>query len=191
MPDTSFIDYYEVLQVSPNVESETLQRVFRLLAQRYHPDNQDSGDAAAFKQVLEAYQVLSDPERRASFDVEHRQARTALWRIFDQPKAAQGVAAERRKRQGILSLLYTKRLADAENPGVRMRELEELLGCAREHLEFSLWYLRENHFITRTDYGHFIITSKGVDEAEKSGDTRIEQFKLLPSPQMSEEQAAQ
>ena len=191
MPDTSFIDYYEVLQVSPNVESETLQRVFRLLAQRYHPDNQDSGDAAAFKQVLEAYQVLSDPERRASFDVEHRQARTALWRIFDQPKAAQGVAAERRKRQGILSLLYTKRLADAENPGVRMRELEELLGCAREHLEFSLWYLRENHLITRTDYGHFIITSKGVDEAEKSGDTRIEQFKLLPSPQMSEEQAAQ
>ena len=191
MPGTSFIDYYEVLQVSPNVDSETLQRVFRLLAQRYHPDNQDSGDADAFKQVLEAYQVLSDPERRASFDVEYRQARTALWRIFDQPKAAQGVAAERRKRQGILSLLYTKRLTDAENPGVRMRELEELLGCAREHLEFSLWYLRENQLVTRTDYGHFLITSKGVDEAEKSGDTRIEQFKLLPSPQMSEERAAQ
>jgi hypothetical protein len=126
--------------------------------------------------------VLSDPESRAAFDVEYREARTLMWKIFDQPKAAKGVQAEQRKRLGILSILYTKRMRDPENPGMRMKEIEELLGCAREHLEFAIWYLRENQLITRTDYGHFLITAKGVDEAEKGGDSFGERFKMLPAP---------
>jgi curved DNA-binding protein CbpA len=178
----TFVDYYEVLQLSPNADFDTVQRVYRLLAQRFHPDNQDTGNNDVFKQVLEAYKVLSDPEQRAAFDVEYKQVRSLMWKIFDQPKAAMGVQAEKRKRMGILSLLYTKRMTEAGNPGMRMRELEELLGCPREHLEFSLWYLRENGLVTRTDYGHFTITVKGVDEAEKSGDGWVEQFKLLPAP---------
>ena len=182
MQPNGFVDYYEVLQVSPSVDSETLQRVFRHLARRYHPDNKESGEARAFEQVVEAYKILSDPEKRAAFDVQHREAQGLMWKIFDQPESAQGIQLEKRKRQGILALLYTKRRQDQENAGVRIRELEELLGCAREELEFSLWYLRENGLVMRTDYGHFLITAKGVDEAEKSGDSRIEQFKLLPSP---------
>ena len=182
-----FVDYYEVLQLSPNADFDTVQRVFRLLAQRYHPDNRDTGDEATFRQLLEAYEVVSDPERRAAFDIEYRQARSIMWRIFDQPQAAQGVQAEQRKRMGILSVLYTKRARDPENPGLRLRELEELLGCAREHLEFSLWYLRENHLILRTDYGHFMITATGLDEAEKDGDGWAERFKLLPAPPAARE----
>jgi curved DNA-binding protein CbpA len=46
MPDTPLPDYYEILQVSPLADSETIERVFRHLAKRYHPDNQESGDAA-------------------------------------------------------------------------------------------------------------------------------------------------
>ncbi|MGR9037200.1 MAG: DnaJ domain-containing protein, partial [Gammaproteobacteria bacterium] len=34
-----FVDYYEVLEISPNANSETIDRIFRYLAQRYHPDN--------------------------------------------------------------------------------------------------------------------------------------------------------
>ena len=39
-----FADYYEILEISPNANSETIERIFRHLAQRYHPDNQDTGD---------------------------------------------------------------------------------------------------------------------------------------------------
>ena len=186
MTPQQFTDYYEVLQLSPNADFDTVQRIFRLLAQRYHPDNRDTGDEATFKQILEAYQVLSDPESRAAFDVEYREARTLMWKIFDQPKAAKGVQAEQRKRLGILSVLYTKRMRDPETPGMRLKEIEELLGCAREHLEFAFWYLRENQLVTRTDYGHFLITAKGVDETEKGGESFGERFKLLPAPLGSE-----
>jgi curved DNA-binding protein len=181
--DTFFTDYYEVLQVSPNADQETIQRVFRLLAQRFHPDNQDSGDADAFNEVLTAYRVLSDPEQRAAFDVEHRAARRLTWRIFDQSHASHGVEAEKRKRQGILSLLYNKRLNQPEQPGVSMREMEDLLGCPREHLEFSLWYLKENQLITRGDNGRHIITVKGVDLVERDEEARVFEQHLLPPPE--------
>ena len=43
MEQHSFIDYYEDLQVSPNADQETIERVYRLLAKRYHPDNHLTG----------------------------------------------------------------------------------------------------------------------------------------------------
>ena len=42
-------DYYELLQISPNAEPETIHRVYRLLAQRYHPDNRETGNAQKFR----------------------------------------------------------------------------------------------------------------------------------------------
>src|SRR5436309_311083 len=71
MSGDSTMDYYEVMQISPNAELDTIQRVYRLLAQRFHPDNQATGDAERFRVLTEAYQVLGDPEKRAQYDV-HR-----------------------------------------------------------------------------------------------------------------------
>ena len=48
-------DHYETLQISPNADPDTIHRVYRLLAQRFHPDNQETGDTARFRQITEAY----------------------------------------------------------------------------------------------------------------------------------------
>ncbi|MGK2960923.1 MAG: DnaJ domain-containing protein, partial [Gemmatimonadaceae bacterium] len=48
MPETNLADYYEILQVSPRADTETIARVFRHLANRYHPDNKDSGNSEMF-----------------------------------------------------------------------------------------------------------------------------------------------
>lgn len=165
-----FVDYYEVLQISPNAQPETVHRVYRMLAQTYHPDNQETGDTDAFNSILEAYRVLSDPERRAAYDVEHRTTAGLRWRIFDQPASAQGIEAEKRKRQGILSLLYTKRLHEPHKPALGLVEFEQLLGCPREHLELSLWYLRESGRIQRSDNGRYTLTAKGLETLEESMD---------------------
>lgn len=160
-------DLYEVLQISAKADMDTIHRVFRLLAQRFHPDNTESGDPDMFRKIYDAYKVLSDPERRAAYDAQLQRLQTRRWKIFERPQAASGVTAERRKRQGVLALLYVKRMQTPESPGLSLPDLEDLLGVPREHLEFSLWYLRENGLITRTDNGRTVITAKGVDEAER------------------------
>ena len=63
-------DLYAVLEVDPSASPEELKRAYRRLARQYHPDAND-GDAsseARFKEVSQAYEILSDPERRANYD---------------------------------------------------------------------------------------------------------------------------
>ena len=62
-------DYYEVLGVARDATGEEIKRAFRKLAMEFHPDRNSAPDAAdRFKQIGEAYEVLSDPEKRATFD---------------------------------------------------------------------------------------------------------------------------
>src|SRR3954463_8178036 len=62
-------DYYDVLGVARGASAEEMKKAFRRLAMQFHPDrNQDTGAEAKFKEVSEAYEVLSDPERRAMYD---------------------------------------------------------------------------------------------------------------------------
>lgn len=165
----SFIDFYEVLEISPGAHPDTVARVYRLLAQRFHPDNQETGDAERFTLILQAYKVLSDPELRAQFDVHHQQQKAVKWRLFDAKEAAGGVSSDKEIRFGVLSLLYNKRRRDPEHPSIAMFEIEGLLGIPREHLEFSFWYLREKGFISRTDGGGCTITAAGVEYLDANG----------------------
>ncbi len=164
----SFIDFYEVLQISPAAEEETIRRIYRLLALRYHPDNIESGNTREFELVFSAYRTLSDPEKRAAFDAKHQEHQKLRWKIFDQGQALTSREIEKRQRDGILSILYAKRLQESQAPGVNIREIERLLNCAREHLEFSLWYLRERGYIRTGDSGTYWITADGVDKCNES-----------------------
>lgn len=75
MPDR---DYYEVLGVSPTATDEQIRRRFRELARKYHPDVNRSPDAEhRFKQITEAYRVLSTPSLRADYDLMRRSAQKA------------------------------------------------------------------------------------------------------------------
>ncbi|MBX6770366.1 MAG: molecular chaperone DnaJ [Chloroflexi bacterium] len=62
-------DYYEVLGVPRNATEEEIRKAFRKLAFQYHPDRNHSADAnEKFKEINEAYEVLSDPQRRREYD---------------------------------------------------------------------------------------------------------------------------
>ena len=62
-------DYYEILGVGKNATDEEIKKAFRKLALEFHPDrNKSKGAEDKFKEINEAYQVLSDPEKRNSYD---------------------------------------------------------------------------------------------------------------------------
>ena len=62
-------DYYEVLGVAKNADDAELKKAFRTLARKYHPDvNKDPDAVEKFKEINEAYQILSDPQKRAAYD---------------------------------------------------------------------------------------------------------------------------
>ena len=179
VPD--WTDHYEVLQVSSRADADTIQRVFRHLAKRYHPDNSESGDAGRFKQLMESFQVLSDPALRARYDVAYTERVEHTWRIFDQTTALNDVASDRRVRTALLSVLYTARRNDSDRAGMGELELERMLGCPETHLKFHVWYLKENGLIRRTESGALAITATGVDAVLEVGGPSQHGVHLLES----------
>lgn len=64
-----FRDYYEILGVSRDASQNDIQRSYRKLARKYHPDiNKEAGLEDKFKEINEAYEVLKDPEKRKKYD---------------------------------------------------------------------------------------------------------------------------
>ena len=167
-------DHYETLQISPNADSDTIQRVFRLLAQRYHPDNKETGNEARFRALHEAYSVLSVPERRAQYDVHHQALRQERWRFVANASSGDtDVDSEQQLRATILEILYARRRAEPGNPAFSQYELSQLTGRPREHLEFPIWYLIQKKWVTRDDSSSLTITVDGVDYIEQNAGTRI------------------
>lgn len=164
MSDQPFVDHYEVLQLSPNASAEMIERVYRLLAKRYHPDNGDTGDLDRFTEVQTAFELLSDPVRRAAYDVKYDENRAITWKIFKQDAAGDHRSEDRRLFHGILSLLYIARRRDPQNGGLGEVSLEKMLGCPQEHLNFPMRYLKQRGLIERLESGYFAITADGVDK---------------------------
>jgi molecular chaperone DnaJ len=78
-------DYYEVLSIARDASDEDVKKAFRRLAMQYHPDrNREDGAEAKFKEMNEAYEVLSDPDKRAAYDrFGHVGAESAYARGFE------------------------------------------------------------------------------------------------------------
>ena len=173
------IDYYEALQVSPNAEPETIQRIFRLLAQRFHPDNKESGDEGRFREIQEAYSVLTDPEKRARYDIGYEQRRNNRWRLVTTGAQAESdFEIEQLVRLTLLEALYTKRRLEPASPAIFSTELETLLGRPREHLEFTVWYLYSKKLVIRDDNSRLLITADGVEYLEQNYRTSSLQRRL-------------
>ena len=161
------VDYYEILQISPNAEPETIHRVYRLLAQRFHPDNAETGNDARFRQLTEAYEILSDPQRRAKYDVVYSQQRQDRWRLVSGAAQTENdFDAEQLLRLTVLEVLYTRRRMEPEKPGLFSTDLEKLTGRPREHLEFTIWYLIQKKFLGRSDNSLLVISADGVEYLE-------------------------
>lgn len=162
-------DYYELLQISPNADSETIHRVFKYLAARLHPDNAQTGNQQKFQQVQAAYDVLSNAIRRRDYDLKRRESQVQPLSVsIDFMDQFEG---EMNRRMAVLSVLYYRRRTSANRPEVSLAEIEERMGFPRDYLDFTLWYLQMKKLVNRTDNACFSLTAEGVDFVEKERTT--------------------
>ena len=112
-------DYYSVLGVERGAEQQNIRQAFRRLARKYHPDlNQDDSDAEArFKEVNEAYEVLSDPDSRRKYDAHG-----------DQWKHADEIEAQRRSARSAYDFMGGGYRGRPSPEGDVYAGLEDILG---------------------------------------------------------------
>ncbi|TGQ16514.1 MULTISPECIES: J domain-containing protein [unclassified Mesorhizobium] len=178
----TFVNYYELLEISPRATSETIERIFRYFAKRYHPDNGETGDERRFSDLVEAHNTLRDPAARAQYDILYGEYLGHQRETAQEASDPRVVEKDTIVQARVLALLCAKRRQDVNNPGIGDEELERLSGCPREHLEFHLWYLKAKGFIGRTENGTFAITVQGIDRAySERQDARPVATRLLES----------
>ena len=181
MASNGEVDYYEVLQVSDNAEPETISRVYRIFAQRYHPDNRETGNEARFREITDAYHVLSSPEKRARYDATNQQRKRDRWRVVAAgAESENNFELEQVVRLTVLEALYTKRRLDPQNPGIFLLELEKMIGRPREHLEFTIWFLAQKNLINKDD-ARMYLTADGAEYLEESYRNNLQRKRLQAS----------
>ena len=182
----SATNYYEFLQISPHAQNETIQRIYRFLAARYHPDNPETGDPEKFLYLNQAYKVLSDPKRRSAYDEELKRNAGQTRSEFTGIDFVEGIDGELNRRLAVLAVLYRRCRTNVNEPRVSLIELETLMGFPREYLDFTTWYLRSKGYLKKEDNSDFSLTVLGVDFVEENHDRFPLLNKLLGSGRSQE-----
>ena len=159
-------DHYEILRLSAGSDHDTIERVYRTLAKRFHPDNEKTGDAEIFLRIAEAHRILTDPANRRRYDAELDSSKAVVRFDLRSRDFFAGLRGEQNRRLAVLCLLYRKRTSDHEFPGLSLLDLECLSGFTREELGFGLWYLCEKGYAKLDDQTRYWIMAAGVDFVE-------------------------
>jgi len=177
-------DHYEILRLGSQADYETIERVYRTLTKRYHPDNEKTGDAEIFLRIAEAHRILSDPKQRERYDHERNNGNALVRFELRSREFFGGLKGEQNRRLAVLCLLYRKRAVDPEAPGLTMLDLECLSGFTREELGFGLWYLAEKHLAKIGDDTKYRITAEGVDFVETKLTDERSELRTIASAQI-------
>jgi curved DNA-binding protein len=158
-----FVDYYAILQVSPNCDLKLIEGAYRHFAKIYHPDHEQTADVERFSVVIEAYNTLKFPHKRAEYDLlyqQHKQNGTAVPEPIVSSEIALSDAALQRN---ILMYLYKARRENFHSNGVGTYALQEHFACTDDNFEFHIWYLKSKGYLEVTEHGTLAITVEGVD----------------------------
>jgi curved DNA-binding protein CbpA len=176
MSANEFVDFYDLLQLSSNADAETIERIFRHLAKKLHPDHSDQTNNDQFIKIVEAYEALSDPVTRAGYDARYQDYWNRKWKLASVASDMSELGDDKVARERILSLLYVQRRRSMKSPGLGETEISRLLNTPLELAEFHLWYIKTKGWVERLETGHLAITALGVDQVEKSRSLRPEKL---------------
>jgi curved DNA-binding protein CbpA len=161
-----FQDHYVVLGIDPKSNSETIQRAYAQLAQKYHPNNASTGNPEMFEAINMAYETLCDPELRSIFDGLKGVGQDEGGPKFTGVGFFDTLGREAVRRAAILCVLYDRRLTKPTAPSLSMRHLELIVEATPAELSSALWYLKQRGLAASDDKSSLQITVDGMDFLE-------------------------
>jgi curved DNA-binding protein CbpA len=161
-----FQDHYTILGIEPKSDSETIQRAYAKLAQKYRPSNAATGDAEMFEAINTAYETLSDRELRSIFDQLRGLGQDVSLPKFSGFQFFDALGREAVRRAAILCVLYDRRLTKPAAPSLSMRHLETIVEATAPELSSALWYLKQRGLAASDDKSSLQITVDGMDFLE-------------------------
>ena len=179
MPDDKPVDYYEVLQVSSTAEPETIHRVYRLHAQRYHPDNQETGNRSRFEEIRRSLQRAQRP--RAPGSIRHRLLEAAPGALA--PHLERGRVGKRLRVRAARSTDAPRGSLHPTTDGARGRRglLDGSRGPDRQAPRAPGIHdlvLGQKKFLQRDDSSRLIITAEGVEFLEQNYRANLQRKRL-------------
>jgi curved DNA-binding protein CbpA len=166
-----FQDHYTVLDVDPKATLDTIHQAYGKLAEKYHPRNPATGDQSKFDAINLAYEVLCDPGLRHEFDKLKGVGEDKAEFKFSGLEFFAALGHETALRTALLCVLYDRRRQKPFTPGVSMRQVENMLECTSEGLNFALWYLKQRNMVASDDKSNLQITVDGMDYLETNPPT--------------------
>ncbi len=163
-----FQDHYAVLGIDPKSDSETIQRAYAKLAQKYYPNNSATANAEMFEAVNMAYETLSDPELRGVFDKLKGVGQEESGPKFSGMEFFDALGRDSLLRAAILCVLYDRRRTKPSAPSLSMRHLEVIVEAAETELSSALWYLKQRGLAASDDKSSLQITVDGMDFLESN-----------------------
>src|ERR1051326_6551239 len=133
-----FQDHYQVLDVDPKSNMESIQKAYGRLAQKYNPRNAETGDPEKFEAVNLAYEVLSDPTLRSGFDQVKGGGENKAEPKFSGLEFFAALGHETALRAALLCVLYDRRRLRPFTPGLSPRNVENMLDTTPDGLSFAL-----------------------------------------------------
>jgi curved DNA-binding protein len=166
-------DYYEVLGLSRSADEKAIRSAYRRLARQFHPDvNPGDTDAEQrFKEINEAYEVLSDPEKRAKYD-----ELGARWKDYDAWQRAQQAAGRSGASPGEWSEMFRQQESGGRSHyyATNAEDLEDLFGSDRPYSDFFETFFAGGRRSNRPRRGRDIEAIVDVDFPEAiTGSTRL------------------
>jgi curved DNA-binding protein CbpA len=165
-PAGKFQDHYSVLGIEPKADSETIQSAYAKLAQKYFPNNPETGNAEMFEAINHAYETLSDPQLRATFDKLKGVNQDTSGPKFSGEAFFDALGREALLRSAILCVLYDRRRTKPSAPSLSMRHLESIVEATETELSSAMWYLKQRGLVASDDKSSLQITVDGMDFLE-------------------------
>src|SRR5271166_2153769 len=163
-----FQDHYAILGIDPKSDSETIQRAYTKLAQKYYPNNSATSNAEMFEAVNMAYETLSDPELRGVLDKLKGIGQEEGGPKFSGVEFFDALGRDSLLRAAILCVLYDRRRTKPSTPSLSMRHLEVIVEATAVELSSALWYLKQRGLAASDDKSSLQITVDGMDFLERN-----------------------